>query len=237
MNPILILHGWGWPISSPQWARVRKLLAAAGYTVFLPDLPGFGQTPSPKEPWTIDNYVEWVKSFCEKNNLSQVFLLGHSFGGSVATKFSIRYPERVRKLILVDSAAIRRKRLKKEIQKMVAHFLNRFSFLPFYGFVRKAAYRILFRHSDYLLTEGVMKETYLKVLGEDMSDIFSNISVPTLLIWGGKDGITPLEHAYFMKEKIPGARLEIIPNVKHNPHREAPETLAEKIKEYIQWPR
>ena len=60
------------------------------------------------------------------------------------------------------------------------------------------------------------------------------ISIPTVLIWGEKDGITPLAHAYFMKEKIPGAKLEIIPNVKHNPHREAPETLVEKIKEFIQ---
>ena len=168
------------------------------------------------------------------NNLSRFFLLGHSFGGSVAAKFSIQYSEKVRKLILVDSAGIRRKRLKKEIQKKVAHFLNRFSFLPFYGLIRKIAYRTLFRRSDYLLTEGVMKETYLKVLGEDISDIFSNISVPTLLVWGEKDGITPLEHAYFMKEKIPGAELHIIPNVRHNPHREAPETLVEKIKEFIQ---
>lgn len=234
MTPILILHGWGWPISSPQWARVKGLLEAAGYTVVLPDFPGFGSAPAPKEPWTIDDYVEWVKNFCEENNLSQVFLLGHSFGGSVATKFTIKYPERVRKLLLVDSAAIRRKRFKKEIQKMVAHFLNRFSFLPFYSFVRKAAYRILFRHSDYLLTEGVMKETYLKVLGEDMSNIFSQVSVPTVLIWGEKDGITPLAHAYFMKENIPGAKLEIIPNVRHNPHREAPETLVKKILEFIQ---
>ena len=233
MTSVLILHGWGWPISSPQWARVKELLETAGYEVFLPDLPGFGQTPSPKEPWAIDDYVEWVKNFCEKNNLSQIFLLGHSFGGSVAVKFSIQYPEKIRKLILVDSAGIRRKRLKKEIQKKVAHFLNRFSFLPFYSFIRKIAYRTLFRHSDYLLTEGVMKETYLKVLEEDMSDIFSQISVPTALIWGEKDGITPLAHAYFMKEKIPGAQLHIIPNVKHNPHREAPEILVEKIVEFV----
>lgn len=234
MKPILILHGWGWPISSPQWAKVKGLLETAGYTVFLPDLPGFGQTPSPKKPWAIDDYVEWVKNFCEENNLSHIFLLGHSFGGSVAAKFSIQYPGKVRKLILVDSAGIRRKRLKKEIQKKVAHFLNRFSFLPFYGFIRKIAYRTLFRHSDYFLTEGVMKETYLKVLGEDMSDIFFQISVPTALIWGEKDGITPLAHAYFMKERIPGAKLEIIPNVKHNPHREAPETLVKRIVEFIQ---
>lgn len=231
--PILILHGWGWPASVDQWARVKELLEHQEYRVFVPDLPGFGKNPPPTKPWTISDYAEWAKDFCEKNGLSQFFLLGHSFGGSVATKFSVKYPEKVRKLILVDSAGIRRKRLKKEIQKKIAHFLNKFSFLPFYNLVRKIAYKTLFRRSDYLLTEGVMKETYLNVIREDISDSFSNISVPVLLVWGKKDKITPLQHAYFMKEKIPGAKLEIIPNVKHNPHFEAPEKLAEIILNFI----
>ena len=78
-----------------------------------------------------------------------------------------------------------------------------------------------------------MKETYLNVIKEDISNIFSNISVPTLLIWGKKDNITPLRHAHFMKEKISGVELEIIPNVKHNPHREAPEILSEKVLNFI----
>lgn len=237
MKTLLILHGWGWPVSSQQWVRVKGLIGNEKYTVFVPDLPGFGKTPPPEKPWTIDDYVEWVKDFCEKNNLSQIFLLGHSFGGAVAVKFSIKYPQRIKKLILIDSAGIRRKRLKKEIQKKIAHFLNNFSFLPFYDLIRKIAYRTLFRRSDYLLTEGVgggvMKETYLNVIREDISDSFSNISVPVLLVWGEKDKITPLEHAYFMKEKIAGAKLEIIPNVKHNPHFEAPEILAEKILNFI----
>ena len=233
MEAILILHGWGWPASVPQWAKVKELLERGGYKVFVPDLPGFGNAVRPPEPWTINDYVEWVNDFCEKNNFPPGFLVGHSFGGSVATKFSIKYPEKVKKLILVDSAGIRKKRLKKEVQKAVAHFLNTFSFLPFYGFFRKIAYRTLFRTSDYLLTEGVMKKTYLNIIGEDISGYFSRITVPTMLVWGGKDGITPLQHAHFIKEQIAGARLEIIPNVGHNSHRESPELLVEKIVNFI----
>jgi len=212
---------------------VKELLEDEGYEVYVPDLPGFGQTSPPIKPWAIDDYAEWLRNFCEENNLSQIFLVGHSFGGSVATKFSVKYPEKIKKLILVDSAGIRRKRLKKEIQKKVAHFLNTFSFLPFYGLARRIAYRTLFRQSDYLLTEGVMKETYLKVLGEDISHIFSEIKISTLLIWGRKDKITPLWHAHYIKEKIPSAVLEIIPGVKHNPHFEAPKILVEKILQFI----
>lgn len=233
MLPILILHGWGWPVSSPQWARVKELLEQKGCVVLVPDLPGFGETPPPVQPWSVDDYVGWVKIFCEKNKLSRFFLLGHSFGGSLAIKFSIKYPAMVEKMVLIDSAGIRKKRLKKEVQKKVAHFLNKFSFLPFFGLVRKITYKILFRHSDYLLTEGVMKETYLKVIGEDISGVFPGVLVPTVLIWGEKDSITPLKHAYFIKEHIAGSKLEIISKVKHNPHKEAPEILVQKIIQHI----
>lgn len=233
MRDILILHGWGWPVSSQQWARVKELLENEGYRVFVPDLPGFGRSPEPSKPWTIDDYVEWVRNFCENNNLSQVFLLGHSFGGSAASKFSVKYPEKVKKLILVDSAGIRRKRFKKEVQKAIARFLNKFSFLPFYESVRKIAYRTIFRRSDYLLIEGVMKKTYLNIIKEDISESFSKIKVPTLLIWGGKDKITPLWHARFIQNKIPDAKLQIITDVKHNPHFESPKILVEKITEFL----
>lgn len=231
MNTILILHGWG--ASSQSWAKIQELLESRGCKVLVPDLPGFGENPAPSQAWSVDDYVAWLSDFCEKQNLSQFFLLGHSFGGSLAIKFSLKYPEKIRKLILVDSAGIRRTRIKKEILKKIAHILNRFSFLPFYSLIRKIAYKTIFRKSDYLLTEGVMKETYLKIIKEDLSDSLSNVSVPTLLIWGKKDKITPLQHAYLMKEKIIGATLEIIPNVKHNPHAEAPEILVEKVLNYI----
>ncbi|KKT16820.1 MAG: hypothetical protein UV98_C0021G0003 [Parcubacteria group bacterium GW2011_GWB1_43_6] len=199
----------------------------------MPDLPGFGENQIIQRPWTINDYVEWAHGILQKNNLSRIILAGHSFGGSIAAKFSSKYPAMVEKLILIDSAGIRKRRLKKEIQKAIAHLLSRFCFLPFYGFFRKVAYRTLFRTSDYLLTEGVMKETYLKVIGEDISDIFSKVSVPTMLVWGKNDGITPLRHAYFINKSISGSKLEIISGVGHNPHREAPETLVEKIVDFI----
>jgi len=208
-------------------------LERSGYCVLVPDLPGFGNALKLSKPWTIDDYVAWVNNFCERNNLSQVFLVGHSFGGSIATKFAVKYSQKIKKLILVDSAGIRKKRFKKEVQKAVAHFLNNFSFLPFYGLVRKIAYRFLFRYSDYLLTEGVMKETYLKVIGEDISDVFSHVAVSTLLVWGGKDDITPLRHAQFINKSIQQSQLEIIPGVRHNPHKEAPDILVKKVLDFI----
>src|SRR4030067_1854700 len=96
--PIVLLHGWG--AGSKHWGRVKSFLENRGYKVFSPDLPGFGQNPPPNVAWNIDNYREWVRKYCEDNNLPQVFLLGHSFGGSVAVKFTVKYPDKVQKLVL-----------------------------------------------------------------------------------------------------------------------------------------
>jgi len=231
--PIVILHGWTRQLPSQAWGEVKELLEKENYQVYLPELPGFGQTSAPTKPWAIDDYVEWLKNFCKENNVSQIFLVGHSFGGSVAVKFSIKYPGKIKKLILVNSAGIRRKKLTKEIQKEFFHLLNKFSFLPFYSLARKIVYRTLFPQSDYIFAEGVMREICLKVLSEDISPLFSEIKLPTLIVWGKEDKITPLEDAYLMKEKIEGAKLEIIPHVKHTPHLEAPKILAEKIVQFI----
>ena len=231
MDNILILHGWG--SRAENWSRVKELLENQGYKVFVPDLPGFGKNSPLSRAWAIDDYVEWVSEFCEKNNLSQFFLLGHSFGGAVAVKVSLKYPEKVKKMFLVASSGIRRKTIKKEIFKKIANFLKFFSFLPFYFPIRKIFYKIVIQKSDYPYTKGMMKETYLKIVNEDISFCFFEVSVPTLIIWGEKDKITPLSDAYLMRKEIKFSQLEILNGIGHTPHLEDPELLANKIKEFL----
>lgn len=217
---ILILHGWG--SCAKNWQQVKELLENKGLKVFIPDLPGFGQEPPPAAAWNIDNYVEWVKDFSAKNNLGQVFLLGHSFGGSVAAKYSLRYPENIEKLFLASSAGIRKKTAGKEFLKKISPLFRSFSLL------KRIFYRF-FVKSDYQYTSGVMRETYLNVINEDISGLFSQIKVPTVIIWGEKDDITPIADAYFIKKEIKNSILEILPNVGHRIRSEAPEILAAKI--------
>ena len=231
MNNILILHGWG--SRAGNWSRVKELLENQRYKVFVPDLPGFGENSSLSRVWEIDDYVEWVSDFCEKNNLSQFFLLGHSFGGAVAVKFSLKYPEKVKKMFLVASSGIRRKTIKKEILKKIANFLKFFSFLPFYFSIRKIFYKIIIRKSDYPYTKGIMKETYLKIVNEDLSFCFSEVSVPTIIIWGDKDDVLPVKNAYFINQKIKNSNLVIVPGANHDLERKVPEILVEKILNFI----
>ncbi len=231
METILILRGWGSEVGN--WNQFVGLLEGRGYKVYTPDLPGFGTNLAPSRAWSIDDYVDWVKDYCEKQNLSQFFLLGHSFGGGIAVKYSLKCPGSVKKLILMDAAVIRKKTKQKEKTKKAASFFKKLSFLPFYSQIRKIIYRLIFKKSDYVYTEGVMKETYLKVIDEDLTDHLSNISVPVTIIWGEKDDLTPIEDAYLIKQKILKSNLEIIPNIYHNPHSEDPEKLTEIILKFL----
>ena len=226
MSTILILHGWG--SCAKNWARIRELLEKDGKKVFIPDLPGFGENYLLSKPWSSDDYVNWVRDFCQKNKLSQFFLLGHSFGGSLAVKYALKFPGEIKKIILIDPALIRTKSAKKNILAGAAKIVKIFSFLPFYSLIRRAFYRFVIK-SDYPATAGQLRETYLQVIKVDSLDFLSGLSVPTALIWGEKDDVTPLKDAYPIKEKISGAELEILPGIGHDPHAEAPELLVKKI--------
>jgi len=238
MNNVLILHGWG--SRSKNWSRVKELLENQGYKVFVPDLPGFGGNPSPSSPWSIDDYVEWVSDFCGKNNLSQFFLLGHSFGGGLAVKFVNSFSGKARALILVGAKIRRQKSYRYYLGLVLGKLGKLIFFIPGFSFFQPFAKKVLYwliGTRDYYQLEVekavTMKETFKKIIEEDLTPYLSQISVPTLIIWGKKDNITPLKDAYLINKRIEGSKLEIIKDGRHVPNMETPEILAEKIKEFL----
>jgi len=136
-------------------------------------------------------------------------------------------------LFLVASACIRKKTVKKMFLSRISKVLKVFSFIPFYSTARKAFYRFVVGKSDYLSVEGVLKETYLKVISEDLSQSLSSIAVPTTIIWGDKDEATPIEDAYLINKKISNSKLVIIPGGSHSLEIKMPEVLAQKILDNI----
>jgi len=234
MEKVLILHGWG--SSAQKWEKIRYPLEQNGIRVFIPDLPGFGGNPAPVNPWTIDDYVNWIKEYVDENNLSEFFLAGHSFGGRIGIKFALKYPEKLKGLILISAAGIRPKETKLFYFKVIsalASIFRKFSFLPGYNFLRRVFYKKILRRADYLKAKGVMKETFKKVIEEDLKDLFSEIKTPTLILWGKIDKTTPLEDAYFMNDKIKGSKLEVLDGLSHLLHLEDPELLSQKIMNFI----
>jgi len=224
MKKILILHGWG--SSSKKWFEIKEILEKEGYQVFIPDLPGFGDNPPPSRSWSLTDYTEWLKDFSEKNKLERFFLCGHSFGGGIAVKFSLKYPERVEKLFLLSPALLRKKTFP---QKIIEKIASLFKFLP--NFLKKIIYKVI--KSDYPTTKGVMRETYLKVIREDLTHFLTKLKIPTIIIWGEKDFITPLKQSFLIKEKIENSILEIIKGGGHSFYQEQPEKVSEIILKYL----
>lgn len=226
---LLILHGW--KSNSERWIKAAEILAAENIQVIIPDLPGFGKSQEPLKAWSQDNYVDWLVAFCQQipELKDEFYLAGHSFGGAVAVKFAIKYPQKVRKVFLIAAACVRTLKTSKKMLWQVSKIVKVFSFLPKYDLARKAFYKFVLRKTDYLQVDGVMKETYLKVISEDMSHKVNFLKVPAVLIWGDKDTSTPIEQAHFLNKKIFNSKLFVIEGANHSLQIEAPEALAENI--------
>ncbi|KKS91607.1 MAG: Alpha/beta hydrolase fold protein [Parcubacteria group bacterium GW2011_GWF2_43_11] len=225
---ILILHGWG--SCAKNWIKVKELLEARGYKVFVPDLPGFGENPPLVTAWNIDNYVEWVKDFSEKNNLPRIFLMGHSFGGSIGIKFAVRYPEKLEGLILAAAGRLTKRNSLKNFLFLVLAKTGKLFFRQ--QLFKRIIYKLA-GSGDYLLAKGVMKETMRNVINEDLRPFLPEITTKTLVVWGDKDKETPVADAYLIKREVKNSFLEVLPNVGHRIRLEAPEILVEKIVNFI----
>jgi len=228
-NPMLILHGWG--SNSERWEKVAELLEQKNLQLIIPDLPGFGKSDVPPVAWRLDNYVDWLSEFVEKlPELKGGFcLLGHSFGGALAAKFAIRYNQKVKKLFLVSAACVRKNTGVKKVYYRFAKMMKIFKFLPFYDLMRKAAYKYIIRKSDYVYQDGIMKDTYLNVILEDLTYKVSFLKVPVVMIWGDKDESTPMDQAELLHKKIFNSKLAVIKDAGHALNANMPGILSDNI--------
>lgn len=230
-KPFLILHGWG--SNSDRWIAVAEQISKKGFRVFVPDLPGFGKSEMPQTPWNVNNYVNWSEHLVNALSLGDFYLMGHSFGGALASKIAVKHAQEIKKLFLVSAACVRKKTVKKTFFKRLSRIARAFYFMPYYGFFRKAFYKFIIRRSDYVYVQGILRETYLRVISEDLSFHLPFIKIPTVIIWGDKDELTPLEDAHFINKQIKNSKLIIIPGANHDLNRKQPEILAEKVLENV----
>lgn len=231
---IVILHGWGG--SSKSWEQVIEFLSNNNYMVICPDLPGFGESDDPKQAWNINKYICFILDFLNTLKIDEFILLGHSFGGGLSTKITAKNPRIIQKLILCDAAVVRAKErlgTRQIIAKMGAKIMKPFKNNELIkSKLRPLVYKLAGTH-DYFSANDIMKETFKKVFAEDLRAFATYIKKPTLVVWGDKDEITPLEDAYTIKDMIDGAELSIIKDVGHSPHLKKPKELSKLIIEFI----
>ena len=238
-TPLLILHGWGGSFLS--WEKVQRRLAASGYYVICPDLPGFGKSADPPTPWDVGDYSGFLADFVGKIGLDGFSLLGHSLGGGLATRFVAEHPGRVKALVLCDAAVVTN-RNNLDLRQKIAFALTEggydfFSVPIFTRTLYRPAKEILGRITgihDYYLARGTMKGSFEKIMREDLSGFASQIKVPTLLVWGKKDRTLPLKDGFLIERLIPASKLKVIEEADHNPHRKTPETLCQFILDFLE---
>ena len=230
-KPLLILHGWG--SNSERWIPAAEIISKKGFKVIIPDLPGFGKTDTLSVPWNTNKYISWLEAFLKELKINDFYLLGHSFGGALASKIAVKHVQDIKKLFLVSAACVRKKTATKNFSAIVAKVIKLFYFLPYYGLFRKAVYKFIIRKSDYVYVEGTLKQTYLNVVAEDLSFHLAFVKVPTVIIWGDKDEFTPIDEAYFINKQIKNSKLIVVPEAGHDLYRKFPEVLAQKVLENI----
>lgn len=240
MNTLVILHGW--QSSKEKWVGVTQELKKRGIKVLVPDLPGFKPETKLQRPWTLDDYVFWLENFLREKEIIQkekFFLLGHSFGGRIAIKYTALHPENIQGLILVASAGIKDKTFKNKFWRSLSKITKRLKFdkLPFWEKIRKFFYYYLLQKRDYFQAAGPLKQTMTFVVDEDLTGFLPKINVPTLVIWGEKDKLTPLQHGRLIAKKIPFARFAVFKGVGHSPHLQCKTLLAKNILQFIKNPQ
>lgn len=200
-NDIVLLHGWGQNI---EMMRPIGDNFQNRFRITILDFPGFGESEEPKEAWTIEDYELMLEEFLKKVNVKKPIVIGHSFGGRVAIRYSARNP--ISKLVLFGSPCIR---IQEELSLGVK-ILKKLKTLP--GLNGLGEYMKKFIGSrDYKAASPIMRQTLVNVVNEDLSKFAREIEEPTLLIWGTNDTEAPLNEAKELEKIMVDAALITLP--------------------------
>ncbi len=215
-TPVVALHGWG--ANADLIAPLAAQLAHQGFQVFVPDLPGFGQSEPPPQAWGVHDYANFVMHYMDAMEIGKAHFFGHSFGGRLCLIIGAEHAERVNKIVLANSAGVPPQRstssqLRLNVYKSIRDALNRIGARGLADGLRHW-YVDRYGSADYK-SAGVLRETFVKVVNEDLLPYAARIKASTLLIWGVKDEDTPLWQGKTLEQAIPDAGLIVYDDAGH----------------------
>jgi pimeloyl-ACP methyl ester carboxylesterase len=247
-DPIILIHGFN--MDANTWTHNIEALAA-NHSVYAIDLWGLGY--STREPMDMGYplFTEQLLQFMDALGIDKATLVGHSMGGGTAIYFSVQYPDRVDKLVLVDPTGI----------PNPLPLRSKFFTLPGVGefllginndyFRRKNLKDIWFHEKDRLTdkvfgdlsqfqkVEGsseillqILRKDFFHTLSEEINQL-SLLEIPTLIIWGRHDASIPLEIGQEMHRILEGSRFEVIDNGGHMPNWDSPDQFNQVVLAFI----
>ena len=242
-TPVVLIHAF--PFNSQMW---EPQIAALGdrYRLITPDLTGFGGSDAPDSPteYSMDSYADQVKAVIDDLGVSQVILGGLSMGGYIAFAFLRKYSEVVSALVLADTRAEadppegKEKRTNQQalvrdegtvglIETLSGALLSETTRTQKADVVERAKELMKNPDAGFIGALEAMKNR------PDSSDELTGIKVPTLVIVGENDGVTPPDAARKIHEHVGGSRLVVIPGAGHISNLEAPDDFNGALAEFL----
>jgi pimeloyl-ACP methyl ester carboxylesterase len=216
--PVVLVHGLGG--RAEDWEKLAPYVAKAGYRVYLPDLPGFGQSARPKDfSYSVTDQAKVVVGFFDALGLKQVDLGGWSMGGWIVQLAAVYHPDRVRRLMLFDSAglyvrpdwdtALFTPISPAQIEKLDKLLMPHPPRLP--GFILRDILRVSREHA------WVMHRAMNTMLqGHETTDaLLPQLKMPVLIVWGSADEITPLSEGEKMHRLMPQSQMDLVMGCGH----------------------
>ena len=223
--PLVLIHGGGGV--GLLWQN--QLLAFP--RAVAPDLPGHPDGPGLS---TVADMAGWVRRFMDDRGLVPCVLGGHSLGSAVALQAALDAPDRLRALILVGAGA--RLRVRQEVFDQIrADYAAAVEELLRWWFAPEAAPRVVDRARRALraVPPTVVHDDFWAANRFDVMDRVHEVVLPTLILCGEEDRMTPLKYSEYLRDRIPGARLVVIPRAGHMVMLEQPRAVNEAIAEFL----
>ncbi|MBA2311658.1 MAG: alpha/beta hydrolase [Actinobacteria bacterium] len=229
-EPVVVLHGWGGRIES--MTPVIRCLSTSFRVIGL-DLPGFGESPAPRGVWGTDEYAAFVLSVMGSLGVERAHFVGHSFGAKTALCLSAAHPETIAKMVLQGSSGLRSApSLSVRAKRMTARVARPIGKAGPMGRRLKRALYARIASSDYE-NAGALREIFVKVVNEDVTEILPLVQSPTLLVWGTDDDAVPVAHGKTMEKLIPDAGLVLFEGAGHFAYLDEPNRFCQITRHFF----
>jgi len=251
---ILLLHGMAG--SSQTWRSVIRPLSRT-YRVIAPDLPGHGDSSKPRSDYSLGAFAALLRDLLDELGITQATIIGHSLGGGVAMQFTYQHPDYCQRLILISSGGLGTdvgltlRLLSAPGAEFIMPIIAPAPVLAagerVWSWLRKAGIEaprgeeIWRSYSSF--SDASTRQAFLRTLrsvvdyrGQSVSALNrlnSKTEFPIMVIWGDRDAIIPVEHAYAAQEVRPDIRLEVLQGVGHFPQVERSAEVVELIEDFI----
>jgi pimeloyl-ACP methyl ester carboxylesterase len=230
---VLFIHGAGG--GQYTWSY-QKGFFEKRFNPIIIELPGHGESGGEGED-EIGKYAEDVHAFLKVLGLRKVFLVGHSMGGAIVQTLALTHPEVIKGIVLVGTG-VKLKVLPMILNGIKNNFRETVQNITRFAYSRKVSSDLIERGvSDMMRCRPeVLYGDFLACDRFDLMNEVEKIDLPTLVLCGNEDELTPVKYSQFLQQRIKGSKLEIFPNAGHMVMIESPEAFNEKVGEFIATP-